>query len=110
MKKVLSLILAFSIIMSFMITPVFANSYANNYKEFRDMNKVGELFSPNSYSKTKTVNALFIEEFNEHVFFEINTDTLRPYNEIETTSMTEELKDFFEDLNAGDIIQVKKIE
>ena len=65
-----------------MSVPVFANSYSDNYKSFVQMNKNGQLFSPNTYSKTKTVNELFIEEFYEYVFFKINYEVCQTYLKI----------------------------
>lgn len=85
---------------------VFASTQATNYQTFLKEHKNGTIYTPQEYSKTKNNNYLFIEEFYSEVFTPIKLNTLKPNNDISTSSSTEELYDFFNRLYAGDIVKI----
>lgn len=106
MKKVISYILILTMLMTFLSINVSASGYSESYKSFYSLHASGMIYKPENYVKNKTDNQLFVEEFYENVFMPIKFSSLRPVNEIETNSMSQEWIDFFEQLNAGDILQI----
>lgn len=110
MKKIINktIIGLIVLMMIFALLPVkvFASSYADNYQGFLRENPIGTYYTPKVYSKNKTLNQLFIEDFYENVFLPISINSIKATNGMETSDNQKDYLSLFSELYAGDILKL----